>query len=42
MWFKVKDTLTEEDVQRGMKAVINDGLASTAMGTFTGGVFLTA
>lgn len=40
--FKVKDNLTEEDVQRGMKAVINDGLASTAMGIFTGGVFLTA
>ncbi len=42
MWFEVKDTLTEDDVQRGMRSVINDGLASTAMGTFTGGVFLTA
>ncbi len=42
MWFKPKDALTEQDVQRGMKAVIWDGMASTAMGTFTGGVFLTA
>ena len=42
MLFKVKDNLTEEDVQHGMRAVIRDGMASTAMGTFTGGVFLTA
>ena len=42
MWFKEKETLTEEDVQRGMKAIIKDGMASTAMATCTGGVFLTA
>ncbi|MGD2279203.1 MAG: MFS transporter, partial [Candidatus Omnitrophota bacterium] len=42
MWFKVKDSLDEDDVRRGMKAVIRDGMASTAMGTFTGGIFLTA
>ncbi|MFC1570611.1 MFS transporter [Candidatus Omnitrophota bacterium] len=42
MWFQPKDTLTEDDVQRGMKAIIQDGMATSAMGTLTGGVFLTA
>jgi len=42
MWFKVKDILTEHEIEYGMKAVIRDGMASTAMTTFTGGVFLTA
>ncbi|MFH1305619.1 MAG: MFS transporter [Candidatus Omnitrophota bacterium] len=42
MWFKVKDILTEDEVEYGMKAVIRDGMASTAMTTFTGGIFLTA
>jgi len=40
--FGVKDTLTEEEVQSGLRAVIKDGLASQAMGTLTGGVFLVA
>ncbi len=40
--FAVKDTLTEEEVQTGLRAVIHEGLASQAMGTLTGGVFLIA
>lgn len=42
MAFTVKDTLTEEEVQSGLRAVIKDGLASQAMVTFTGGAFLVA
>ena len=42
MLFRTKDVLTEDDVQRGMKFVIQDGMATSAMATFTGGVFLTA
>jgi len=38
----VKDTLTEEEIRIGLKAVILEGLASQAMGTLTGGVFLIA
>lgn len=37
MRFTVKDTLTEEEVQYGLKALIRDGLASTSMATLTGG-----
>ena len=42
MRFLVKDDLSEEDVQYGLRAVIKDGLASQAMVTLTGGVFLVA
>ena len=42
MTFIVKDTLTETEVQSGLRAVIRDGLASQVMVTFTGGVFLVA
>ena len=42
MTFTVKDTLTEAEVQSGLRAVIRDGLASQAMLTLTGGVFLVA
>jgi MFS family permease len=42
MTFTVKDTLTEAEVQSGLRAVIRDGLASQAMVTFTGGAFLVA
>lgn len=42
MTFTVKDTLTEAEVQPGLRAVIRDGLASQVMVTFTGGVFLVA
>jgi len=42
MRFTVKDTLTEEEIQKGLRAVIKDGLASQAMITLTGGVFLVA
>jgi MFS family permease len=42
MTFTIKDTLTEAEVQSGLRAVIRDGLASQVMVTFTGGVFLVA
>jgi hypothetical protein len=42
MTFTVKNTLTEAEVQSGLRAVIRDGLASQVMVTFTGGVFLVA
>lgn len=40
--FPTKEELTEEEVQSGLKAVINDGLCSQAMITLTGGAFLIA
>ncbi|HID31345.1 MAG TPA: MFS transporter, partial [Desulfobacterales bacterium] len=36
------DTLTEEEIQSGLKSVIRDGLATRVMVTLTGGVFLVA
>jgi MFS family permease len=42
MRFPVKDSLTEDEVQAGLKTVIKDGLASQAMATLTGGAFLVA
>ncbi len=42
MVFTAKDSLTEQDVQIGLKRVINDGVASQAMGILTGGAFLVA
>lgn len=42
MRFAVKDTLSEEDLQRGLRSVIKDGLTTQMMGTLTGGVFLVA
>ncbi len=36
------DTLTQEEVQSGLSALLRDGIASTAMATLTGGVFLVA
>ena len=42
MRFAVKDTLTEEEIQKGLRSVIKDGLASQTMVTLTGGVFLVA
>jgi len=42
MRFAVKDTLTEEEIQSGLRAVIKDGLATQTMVTLTGGVFLVA
>ncbi len=35
-----KDTLTEEEIQAGLKNVLKDGIATQAMVTLTGGVFL--
>ena len=40
--FRPKDNLTEQDVRTGMRAIIQDGVASTAMGTLTSGTFLFA
>ena len=42
MRLAVKDTLTEEEVQSGLRAIIRDGMASTSMATLTGGAFLVA
>jgi len=42
MRFAVKDTLTEEEIQSGLRGVIKDGLATQTMVTLTGGVFLVA
>jgi len=40
MRFAVKDTLTEEEIQKGLRSVIRDGLTTQTMVTLTGGVFL--
>ncbi|MEW5803249.1 MAG: MFS transporter [bacterium] len=40
--FTVKESLTEAEIQAGLRAVINDGLATQAVVTLTGGVFLVA
>jgi len=37
-----KDSLQEHEIERGLRAVIRDGLASQAMATLTGGAFLVA
>jgi len=42
MRFPVKDTLTNEEIQSGLRSVIKDGLASQTMVTLTGGAFLVA
>ncbi len=42
MRFAVKDTLTEDETGSGLRAIIRDGMASTAMATLTGGPFLVA
>ena len=40
--FEAKESLTEEEVTHGLKLVIRDGLATQAMVTLTGGIFLVA
>lgn len=42
MRFTVKDSLTAEETQFGLKAVTKDGIASQALVTLTSGVFLVA
>jgi MFS family permease len=42
MRFPAKDQLSEEEIQRGLKSVLRDGIASQSMVTLTGGVFLVA
>lgn len=42
MELQPKETLTEDEVKKGLKLVIADGLAAEAMTTFTGGAFLVA
>jgi hypothetical protein len=42
MDLKPRDVLTEEEVKKGLKLVIADGLAAEAMTTFTSGAFLVA
>jgi MFS family permease len=40
MRLEPKDVLQEHEIERGLRAVVRDGLASQAMATLTGGVFL--
>jgi len=42
MVFETKESLTDEEIRRGLKLVIRDGLATQAMVTLTGGIFLVA
>ncbi len=42
MKFQAKDSLTEEELESGLKNVIMDGLTTQAIATLTGGVFLVA
>ncbi len=42
MNFSTEEELTHEEVQKGLRFVIKDGLATQAMVTLTGGVFLVA
>lgn len=42
MTFRPSEHLTEEQVQKGLKLVVKDGLTSEAMATLTGGAFLVA
>ena len=42
MRFTVKDTLTQDEIQSGLKTAIKDGMASTSMATLTGGAFMVA
>jgi MFS family permease len=42
MRFEVKDTLTEDEIESGLRKVIKDGLAAQTMVTLTGGVFIVA
>lgn len=42
MQFELKDALTEQEVQAGLRYVTKDGIASQAMGVLTGGAFLIA
>jgi MFS family permease len=42
MAFPVSDTLTEEQIESGLKTITRDGMSSTAMITFTGGALLVA
>jgi MFS family permease len=42
MVFAVKDTLKEEEIRNGLRAVIKDGLTTQMMVTLTGGVFMVA
>ena len=37
-----KSTLTQADIEKALRMVIGDGLATEAMTVFTGGAFLTA
>jgi len=42
MRFTVKDTLTDKEIQDGLRTVIKDGLTTQTMVSLTGGVFLVA
>ncbi|MCK9276659.1 MAG: MFS transporter, partial [Methanoculleus sp.] len=42
MVFETKENLTDEEISHGLKLVTRDGLATQAMVTLTGGIFLVA
>lgn len=42
MAFEVKDTLSDKEREKGLKTMMNDGLATQTMVIFTGGAFLVA
>ena len=42
MRFRAKETLTKEEIQAGLSALVKDGAASMAFATLTGGPFLVA
>jgi len=42
MKFEVRDSLSNEEVQKGLKYIVRDGVASQSMAIFTGGAFLIA
>ncbi|MDY6823516.1 MAG: MFS transporter [Thermodesulfobacteriota bacterium] len=42
MWFKTQQSLNETQIDVALKNIIRDGVASQAMGIFTGGAFLVA
>ncbi|MEQ8763268.1 MAG: MFS transporter [Planctomycetota bacterium] len=41
-FLRPRDTISSEDVERGMRHLLYDGACSQVMGTFTGGAFLVA
>ena len=41
-WFEPRSDLSPEEVQKGLRFVVGDGICSSAMGALQGGAFLVA